>query len=108
MEAALTELGYRPICMPDGESGLRAATKERPAAVVLDLRMPGMSGLEFLDRFRHTDTGSHTPVIVWTRAYLTSQDQSRLKEAAPLLVLKGRGGVEPLVKALQACLPVSS
>jgi len=107
VEAALTELGYRPICMPDGESGLRAATKERPAAVVLDLRMPGMSGLEFLDRFRHTDTGSHTPVIVWTRAYLTSQDQSRLKEEAPLVVLKGRGGVEPLVKALQACLSAS-
>ncbi|HEX9244587.1 MAG TPA: PAS domain S-box protein [bacterium] len=107
VEAALTELGYRPVCMSDGESGLRAATKERPAAVVLDLRMPGMSGLEFLRRFRHTDTGSHTPVIVWTRAYLTSQDQSRLKEEAPLVVLKGRGGVQPLVKALQACLSAS-
>jgi len=108
VEAALTELGYRPVCMPDGESGLRAATRERPAAVVLDIRMPGMGGLEFLDRFRHIDTGSTTPVIVWTRAYLTSQDQSRLKDTAPLVVLKGRGGVEPLVKALQACLPVSS
>jgi len=75
---------------------------------VLDLRMPGRGGLEFLDRFRLTDTGSTTPVIVWTRAsYLTSQDQSRLAEAAPLVVLKGRGGVEPLVKALQACLPAS-
>ena len=47
-------------------------------------------------------------MIVWTRAsYLTSQDQSRLAEAAPLVVLKGRGGVEPLVKALQTCLPAS-
>jgi len=107
VETALMELGYRPVVMPDGESGLRAATRERPAAVVLDLRMPGMSGLEFLDRFRHTDNGSNTPVIVWTRAYLTTQDQSRLKDVAPLVVLKGRGGVEPLVKALQACLPAS-
>ena len=108
VETALTELGYRPVCMPDGESGLAAATKERPAAVVLDLRMPGRGGLEFLDRFRHTDIGGTTPVIVWTRAsYLASQDQSRLAEAAPLVVLKGRGGVEPLVKALQACVPAS-
>ena len=108
METALADLGYRPVCMPDGESGLRAANKERPAAVVLDIRMPGMGGLEFLDRFRLTDNGSTTPVIVWTRAYLTSQDQSRLKDAAPLVVLKGRAGVAPLVKALQACLPAAS
>src|SRR6266513_2112824 len=40
MEAALAEIGYRPVCMPDGESGLAAAAKERPRAVVLDLRMP--------------------------------------------------------------------
>jgi len=108
VETALAEVGYRPVCMPDGESGLRAATKERPAAVVLDLRMPGRGGLEFLNRFRHTDIGGTTPVIVWTRtSYLTSQDQSRLAETAPLVVLKGRGGVEPLVKALQACVAAS-
>ena len=47
-------------------------------------------------------------IYVWTRAsYLTSEDQSRLADAAPLVVLKGRGGVEPLVKALQTCLPAS-
>src|SRR5207302_8712905 len=66
VETALTELGYRPVCMPDGESGLRAATRERSSAVVLDLRMPGVSGLEFLDRLRQSDTGRTPPVIVST------------------------------------------
>jgi len=107
MEAALAEMGYRSVCAPDGESGLAAAAKERPRAVVLDLRMPGMSGLEFLDRFRRTDNGRRTPVIVWTGADLTAQDRSRLKKAAQAIVMKGGGGVEPLVKELQAHLAVS-
>ncbi|HEX9244874.1 MAG TPA: PAS domain S-box protein, partial [bacterium] len=107
MEAALAEIGYRPVCMPDGESGLAAAAKERLRAVVLDLRMPGMNGLEFLDRFRRTDNGSRTPVIVWTGADLTAQDKSRLKAAAQAIVVKGRDGVKPLLKELQACLAVS-
>jgi len=107
MGAALAEMGYRPVCMPDGESGLAAAAKERLRAVVLDLRMPGMNGLEFLDRFRRTDNGSRTPVIVWTGADLTAQDKSRLKKAAQAVVVKGRDGVKPLLKELQACLAVS-
>jgi CheY-like chemotaxis protein len=107
MEAALAEMGVRSVCMPDGESGLAAATKERLRAVVLDLRMPGMNGLEFLDRFRRTDNGSRTPVIVWTGADLTAQDRSRLKAAAQAVVVKGRDGVKPLLKELQACLAVS-
>src|SRR5262249_6325913 len=57
MEATLTHVGYRPVCEPDGFSGLRAAERERPAAVVLDLVMPGMDGFEFLAHFRRTAIG---------------------------------------------------
>src|SRR5262249_16054977 len=78
-EATLTQVGYRPVCTPDGLSGLGAAEQERPAAVVLDLLMPGMDGFEFLDRFRRTAAGRRTPVIVWTVKELTEADRARLR-----------------------------
>jgi CheY-like chemotaxis protein len=104
MEATLTHLGYRPVCEADGLSGLRAAEQERPAAVVLDLVMPGMDGFEFLDHFRRTALGRRTPVIVWTVKELTEADRARLRATAQGVILKSQGGVAPLLEELQKYL----
>src|SRR5262249_23936977 len=87
--------------------GLRAAERERPAAVVLDLVMPRMDGFEFLDHFRRSAIGPQTPVIVWTVKELTEADRARLRATAQGVILKSRGGVAPLLeelrKHLRAC-----
>jgi len=105
MEATLGQLGYRPLCAADGESGLRAARETAPAAVVLDLLMPGMDGFEFLDRLRRTATGRRTPVIVWTVKDLTPGEREQLRTSAQAVVLKSAGGIAPLLQELQAYLP---
>jgi len=56
--------------------------------VVLDLIMPHLDGFEFLDRFRRTDAGQRTPVIIWTVKDLTTHDQARLRETAQAVVMK--------------------
>ena len=104
MEATLTHLGYRPVCEPDGASGLRAAEQERPAAVVLDLVMPGMDGFEFLDHFRRTAVGRLAPVIVWTVKELTEADRTRLRATAQGVIVKRQGGVAPLLEELRKYL----
>jgi DNA-binding response OmpR family regulator len=48
----------------DGEAGLAAASQVRPDLVLLDINMPGMSGLEVLRRLRNRD--SSLPVIMIT------------------------------------------
>jgi CheY-like chemotaxis protein len=101
MEALLRQLGYRPLVRPDGASGLQAAVEEPPAAVVLDLLMPGMDGFEFLKRFRRMGIGRRTPVIVWTAHDLTAAVLSRLKESAQAVVEKSRGA-EALLEELRA------
>ena len=51
------QLGYRTVCRQDASSALKAAAKEKPAVVVLDLVMPEMNGFEFLRHFRKTRQG---------------------------------------------------
>jgi signal transduction histidine kinase/CheY-like chemotaxis protein len=103
-ETILTQLGYQPICKADAERGLRAAAEEKPAAVVLDLLMPGMDGFAFLERFRRTATGRWTPVIVWTVKDLSADERKRLKTTAQAVVQKGQGGTAALLEQLKASL----
>src|SRR5712664_3784571 len=105
MEATLGRSGYRTICRRDGEAGLKAAAESPLIAVVLDLIMPHLDGFEFLDRFRRTEAGQRTPVIIWTVKDLTSYDQARLRKTAQAVVMKGSDGAAGLVRELDAFLP---
>jgi len=107
METMLGRLGYEPICRGDGEAGLRAVEEERPAAVVLDLLMPGMDGFAFLDRLRRIRGGRHTPVIVWTVKDLTAEERTRLQASAQAVVQKTEGGIAALLEQLEAYLPAA-
>jgi two-component system phosphate regulon response regulator PhoB len=53
--------GHEVLPMSDAESALAAMQRRRPELIVLDIEMPGMSGLEMLSRLR---AGMGVPVIV--------------------------------------------
>ena len=54
--------GFRPILVADGATGLEQAFALRPSLILVDLRMPGLSGVEVCKRLRAA--GMKTPVIV--------------------------------------------
>jgi DNA-binding NtrC family response regulator len=64
IEFSLIEAGYRVDAAPNGEEGLRLFAKGAFDAVITDITMPGMSGMEVLDRVLSRD--SFVPVIVIT------------------------------------------
>jgi CheY-like chemotaxis protein len=101
METALQSLGYRSVSAAGGEEALRIAATEAPAAVILDLLMPGVDGFEFLDRFKRLTTGQRTPVIVWTAKDLTTEDYDRLSASAQAIALKSDAGIGPLLEKLR-------
>ena len=105
MEATLGRSGYETICRRDGEAALKAAAESPLIAVVLDLIMPRLDGFEFLERFRNTEAGQSTPVIVWTVKDLTDDDEARLRQTAQAVVMKGSDGAAALVRELDAVLP---
>ncbi len=58
--------GYHVDTALDAVSGLRIVHTSRPDAILLDLRMPGVDGLEFLRRLRAIDDHRQTPVAIVT------------------------------------------
>src|SRR2546430_9143497 len=44
----LLELGHRPLVVRSAEAALAKLQTERPDAILLDVQLPGMSGLDFL------------------------------------------------------------
>jgi two-component system OmpR family response regulator len=61
---ALRYEGWEVTTAPDGASAVSAARGARPDAVVLDLMLPDMSGLDVLRKLRELDP--HLPVLLLT------------------------------------------
>lgn len=69
--------GFRPVLAGDGRTGLHQAVELKPELIVVDLRMPGLSGIEVCKQLRAR--GIQTPVIVLSAA-AAEMDKVRLLE----------------------------
>ncbi|MBI2896427.1 MAG: PAS domain S-box protein [Deltaproteobacteria bacterium] len=101
-ESVLSRAGFRPVCRSDAREALEVAKEEPPAAVVLDLLMPGMDGFEFLRRLRRAKHGRRVPVIVWTVKDLTAEERERLQATAQAVVAKDAESTSSLLEELRA------
>ena len=57
LDMFLREKGYAVMTAEDGAKGLDAVERERPDIVILDIRLPGRSGLEVLERIMEKGEG---------------------------------------------------
>ena len=93
-------LGHEEVDITMTEDGAHAweAISQKPFdCVVLDLRLPDMSGFELLERMRQTPTMRELPVIVFTGKELTDEEEIRLRELSQGIVLKGVQSPERLL-----------
>jgi CheY-like chemotaxis protein len=80
-----------------GAEALEAVNKNSFDCVVLDLRLPDMSGFEVLERFRDTPALSDLPVVVFTGRELSSEEDAHLHTLARSVVVKGVESPERLL-----------
>jgi len=74
LEAVLEPLGHRLLRGKSGEEALKHLLTEDVALILLDVRMPGMSGLETAARIKQRDRTREIPIIFLT-AYTTDAAQ---------------------------------
>jgi HAMP domain-containing protein/CheY-like chemotaxis protein/signal transduction histidine kinase len=79
-------------------AGALSTLRENPCdCVVLDLRLPDMSGFEVLDSIRSDDALSNVPVVVFTGRELSVEEDAELHTMARSIVVKGVESPERLL-----------
>lgn len=87
--------GHVAVCASDGQQAMNLLTTREPAAVVLDIRMPRMDGIEFLRVIRSYLRWQSLPVIVLSG--LPDEDRDRAARYGVSHILqKGRVDLDAL------------
>ncbi|HET7925841.1 MAG TPA: response regulator, partial [Rhodanobacteraceae bacterium] len=88
------------IAIDDASSGAEAMEKLLASdydCVVLDLRLPDMSGFELLDRIEAEPRLRQVPIVVFTGKDLSADEDQRLRRAAKSVIIKGVESPERLL-----------
>jgi CheY-like chemotaxis protein len=96
-QEVLGSRGYTVLTALDGPTGLKAAARERPALILLDIMMPGMDGFEVCRRLKADRVLKAIPIIILTavadrelnvRAFEAGAELALQKPAEPATVLR--------------------
>jgi CheY-like chemotaxis protein len=80
-----------------GQEALDVLHDQQIDCVVLDLRLPDISGFEVLNRIRDDESLPDLPVVVFTGRELTPEHAGQLKDLARKVVIKGVESPERLL-----------
>jgi PAS domain S-box-containing protein len=104
MRDVLSEFeGMELVAAPTAEMGIEIARARVPDAIIMDINLPGMSGLEALQVLRRDDATKDIPVIALTAA-ASERDRQRGLQAGFFRYLTKPVKVDELVGGLEALL----
>jgi len=72
--------GYTVLQAEDGENGERLAMEENPDLIILDLSLPGKSGLDVVQTLRQGENSRNIPIVALT-AHAKPEDEQKALEA---------------------------
>ena len=101
--SALMIAGYSVVTAEDGIEALQTFEGYQPAAVVLDLGLPRMSGHDVTAELLANEKLRHIPIVIVTGGDVSEVDQKKFA-----CVLRKPVTAESLIAAIQNCLAVSS
>lgn len=71
--------GFEVVTALDGHEALEAALRQRPDVVLLDLRMPGMSGTEAMKAMKADERMAGVPILALTAHAMPDEREAALK-----------------------------
>ena len=84
----LTKGGFDVVEAADGVAALHEARRHRPDLIILDVRMPRMSGLEVCRELRAAPHTAHVPIIMLTARARTQDVEQAYAAGATDYVVK--------------------
>jgi CheY-like chemotaxis protein len=95
--------GYRAIAVPSADAALDALGRIDPDLLVLDIRMPGMSGLELYDLVRADPRFRSLPVVFETGT--GREHAAELRERGIATYIKKPFDLDELVRFMKRLVP---
>ncbi len=69
LSSFLEKKGHQTVALPDGQSAISYAKHKKPALVLLDIKMPGLNGIETCSRLRQVSPFTPKPGIIIITGY---------------------------------------
>jgi len=84
----LAEAGYEVIAVSNGAQAMKKIVSEKPDLVVLDVYMPGYSGLELCERMRNSRETARTPIVLTVGKMEAFRPEEATRVGADGLIIK--------------------
>jgi CheY-like chemotaxis protein len=104
LRRSLAKEGWSVAEAADGREALAGLARARPAAVVLDLMMPGMDGFEVLEAMRSEAAWRDIPVVIVTAKDLNREEMARLNGCVERVFQKGAYDRVELIDTVRAMI----
>ena len=96
--------GFEIEPIADGELVLNAARAFDPDLVIMDIQLPGVSGVDLIAAMRRDAALKDTPVLAVT-AYAGKGDEERIRDAGATGYLSKPVSIGPFMAAVRGLLP---
>ncbi|OGE33196.1 hypothetical protein A3C59_03715 [Candidatus Daviesbacteria bacterium RIFCSPHIGHO2_02_FULL_36_13] len=103
----LTREGFSTLEAKDGLVGLNVALEEHPDLILLDIIMPGMDGMEMLEKLKVNPLSKNIPVILLSNLGDTSKILEGIEAGAESYLIKANVKLEDVVKIVKEKLGVN-
>src|ERR1700730_13296517 len=106
LQMLLGFVGHTVVAAGDGEEGLRIAHEQPPDLAIVDIVMPTMDGLEFVNRLRANPQLAKTKIIFYSASYLRTEAEKLAIAGGVQRVLQKPAEPEAILKSVNEVLGV--
>jgi DNA-binding response OmpR family regulator len=92
---------YTVVVARDGVAGLAQAISQHPSIILLDLTLPGMNGLELLEKLRTDEWGANVPVVILSNQDGTEAIMHGVEQKAQAYFIKADTSLETICAAIE-------
>lgn len=103
-QTILRKEGYDVTTAFDGKEALELVKTAEPQLILLDLRMPKVSGIEFLKKYQATTKHPHVKIIVFSNLDAQKDIETAYQLGAQRYMLKAWASPNELVKLVKETL----
>jgi DNA-binding response OmpR family regulator len=101
LRRTLEEEGFYVTVAATGREALERVDERRPAAVLLDLILPEIDGIQVVSALRASPDQHTIPIVVLTASELSDQERARLNAAVDQILQKGSVSHVDLVRQVR-------